>query len=167
MIGIIFLSGTFFYYEKYDFVYFLENNNQKRQITQSLPSKEIIKMISIGHTNSYADFLWLSMIQYIGNNLSKSNYTNFSLKLIDSLTDISPKFITAYEWALLLMPIPQNSSPTYTEEQKENLIFPLEIAKKGIQNNCDLQKVQYIAQYPISNFEKLLQDEQYQNPCTS
>lgn len=124
-------------------------------------------MISIGHTNSYADFLWLSMIQYIGNNLSKSNYTNFSLKLIDSLTDISPKFITAYEWALLLMPIPQNSSPTYTEEQKENLIFPLEIAKKGIQNNCDLQKVQYIAQYPISNFEKLLQDEQYQNPCTS
>lgn len=167
MIGIIFLSGTFFYYEKYDFVHFLENNNQKRQITQSLPSKEIIKMISIGHTNSYADFLWLSMIQYIGDNLSKSNYTNFSLKLIDSLTDISPKFITAYEWALLIMPIPQNNNLTYTEEQKENLIFPLEIAKKGIQNNCDLQKVQYIAQYPISNFEKLLQDEQYQNPCTS
>ena len=65
------------------------------------------------------------------------------------------------------MPIPQNNNLTYTKEQKENLIFPLEIAKKGIQNNCDLQKVQYIAQYPISNFEKLLQDEQYQNPCTS
>ena len=140
MIVVAFLGGAFFYYEKYDFVHFLENNNQKRQITQGLPSKEITKMISIGHTNSYADFLWLSMIQYIGYNLSKSNYTNFSLKLIDSLTDISPKFITAYEWALLLMPIPQNSNPTYTEEQKENLIFPLEIAKKGIQNNCDLQK---------------------------
>mgnify|MGYP000877471798 FL=1 len=130
MIVVAFLGGAFFYYEKYNFVQFLETNHQKRQTINNLPSKEIIKITSIGHTHSYANFLWLSMIQYIGENLTKANYTDFSFKLIDSLTDISPQFTTAYEWALLLMPIPQNSDPTYTEEQKEKLFFPLEIAKK-------------------------------------
>lgn len=130
MIVVAFLGGAFFYYEKYNFAQFLETNHQKRQTINNLPSKEIIKITSIGHTHSYANFLWLSMIQYIGDNLTKANYTDFSFKLIDNLTDISPQFATAYEWALLLMPIPQNSDPTYTEEQKEKLFFPLEIAKK-------------------------------------
>lgn len=107
--------------------------------------------------------MWLGMIQYIGSNLSKGNYTNFSLKTIERITEISPKFSTAYEWALWLMPIPQTSTLTYSDEEKNNLQLPLQIANRGIMELCDLQKISTIEKMPINS--QLWENESLKNPC--
>lgn len=74
--------------------------------------------------------MWIGLIQYIGDNISRGGYTDFSLKTIERIAQVSPKFHAAYEWALWLMPIPQRSDLYYSPEEKKNLEFPLQIAYK-------------------------------------
>lgn len=78
--------------------------------------------------------MWISLIQYIGANVGKSShsYVPHSLTLLDRISEVSPEFASAYEWALWLMPIPQNTSLIYSEEQKSALAYPLSIAHRGI-----------------------------------
>lgn len=130
-VGIISISfWSFSFYKNTDFWLYIKKKNTEKENQTILPEKKIIKITSLGHENSYADFLWIDLIQYIGNNLSKDNYTDFSIKMLAKITEISPKFTTAYEWILWMMPIPQNTNLSYSDEQKEKLKFPLQIAEK-------------------------------------
>lgn len=126
--AIIFVG--FWHYNHRDFAVYYAVANNKREETKSLPDTKILKITSLGHSLSYADFMWISMIQYIGNNLSSGNYADYSTLLLEKITDLSPKFHTAYEWILWMLPIPQNSNLSYSDEQKLSAEKNFFIAKK-------------------------------------
>lgn len=122
--------GSFWFYKNYNFPQYIEAKNQIREQNNTLASANFIKITSLGHENSYANLLWIDLIQYIGSNIARGNYTDYSWQMLEKITEILPKFTTAYEWTLWLAPIPQNSELTYSDEQKKNLEIPLKIAEK-------------------------------------
>lgn len=128
-IFIALFSSFWFYYQK-DFSVFLANNIDIRSQKLALPDKKMIDIMSLGHSLSYADFMWLSLIQYIGTNISNNNFTEHSFEVLEKITEISPKFSIGYEWALLLLPVPKEQKLEFSENEKQFAQKPLNIAKK-------------------------------------
>lgn len=159
------LFGSFWFYKTRDFPLYSQTENSIRENSPNIPSKKIIQIASLGHENSYADLLWIGMIQYIGGNLSRGNFEKFSLINIERITEILPTFSTAYEWALWLMPIPQNSEMTYSSEQKKALELPLALANTGIKSTCDMGKIWKIFSLKLDN--NLWEQTSLKNPCKS
>lgn len=93
-----------------------------------IPTPEMVEIMSAGHSLTYADFLWISLIQHIGANILTQEYLTFSTEFLNTLTQVHTRFGPAYEWALLLLPVPQNSHLIYDEKEKSQLQKPLEIA---------------------------------------
>lgn len=140
-------------------------NAQKEMQPDLIPSGKLIRLMSMGHELTYADFVWLSLIQYIGANIYSQNYLNFSTEVITSITEAHPHFAPAYEWALLLFPIPQNSNLEYSPEEKERLQKPLQLARNGMHTLCDYEKIFTIIKEPLSY--ALWNNEELKNPCPS
>lgn len=161
------LAISFFYYYKKDFFVNLAINNEKRQIQNSVPDKKILEITSLGHSLSYADFMWISMIQYIGSNIGNGDYKDHSIALLERITELSPKFSTAYEWILWMLPIPQNSNLSYSNEQKLEAELPVKIAKNGINELCDSEKMEFIKNFPLTNIAQIQQNNEYKNFCQS
>lgn len=65
------------------------------------------------------------------------------------------------------MPIPQNSNLSYSDEQKQNAELPVKIAKNGITELCDAQKVEFIKNFPLTNMSQIQQNNEYKNFCKS
>lgn len=161
------LLGSSYFYSIKDFPIHLEKKYSERQANYELPKPEIIEILSLGHSKSYADFLWLSMIQYVGNNISRGNFANHSIHLLDRITSLSPQFSEAYEWALWMLPIPKNNNLEYSDEQKKEWEFPLSIGMRGIDNTCNFEKITYISGYPITKLQNLLSETEIKNSCKS
>jgi len=77
-----------------------------RSISVSTPlPASIIHIISSWHDSSYADFVWINLVQFIGESFWSSWSLELSHTLLKYITDISPRFSHAYELDLLLVPI--------------------------------------------------------------
>ena len=125
----------------------------------------MVEFLSAGHSLAYADFQWISLIQYIGAHIGQNTGPAFPVKLLSHITEFSPKFSTAYEWAMWVLPIPNTIELSYSEEQKKNLQPSLKVAYKGIQELCAREKIDTILQTPLNN--TLWGQENLKNPCKS
>lgn len=143
----------------------IHHKNSQKNTPNFIPHAKMVEIMSIGHQITYADFLWISLIQYIADNIFTNSYWEFSTEFISTITSANPFFAPAYEWGLLLLHIPQNSNLTYDEHQKKLLEKPLNIALKGMPLFCDMKKIHIISELgPTPNLWK---NEDLRNPCKS
>ncbi len=126
------------------------------------PNTKIVRLSDAGHTTTYADILWINLIQYIGDNAGNGKFRIYLNPLITSITDLSPHFSSPYNLALLLSPILNTEKPNYIEEKGISQAA-LEIWKKWIQMTCDQKKIQAIIHEDAS--KKLWDNLSLKDPC--
>ncbi len=66
-------------------------------------SSQTAKLASLGATEFMADYYWLTLIQYYGGGTPNGKYRKLA-ELFNTVTDLSPKFATAYQNGLLILP---------------------------------------------------------------
>jgi hypothetical protein len=108
-----------------------------------LPRIEMIRTSDAGHTTTYADTLWINLIQYIGDNTRNNLFLEFLYPITDQITSLHPGFIAPYNLATLLAPNPDREKPNY-EESLSLTKKALEIGKKGMRETCDGEKIKHI-----------------------
>jgi tetratricopeptide (TPR) repeat protein len=91
------------------------NNAQpKLQQLTYLPSGEYLRMASLGYRELAADFLWLQVIQVMGEKKLSEEEGQWLYHAVDRITTLDPKFVRAYEAGshalciLVLMPEESN-----------------------------------------------------------
>ncbi len=66
-------------------------------------SPPLAKAISFGSTEFLADYYWLTLIQYYGGGTPNGKYRKLA-ELFNVVTDLSPKFLQAYQTGLIILP---------------------------------------------------------------
>lgn len=66
-------------------------------------SPEIVKLTSFGFDEVLADYYWLTLIQYYGGGTPNGKYRKMA-ELFDVVTTLSPKFSSAYQSGLVILP---------------------------------------------------------------
>lgn len=66
-------------------------------------SPAVAKAVSLGATEFMADYYWLQFIQYYGGGDPNGRYRKLP-ELLNTVTDLSPKFLLAYQTGLLDLP---------------------------------------------------------------
>ena len=66
-------------------------------------SPQLAKLTSFGHTEFLADYYWLTFIQYYGGGTPNGKYRKL-FELFDIVTTLSPKFLSAYQTGLIILP---------------------------------------------------------------
>ena len=90
----------------------------RRLNPEFLPDSQIAKITSAGHTTTYADVIWINMVQYIGDNATSGKYKTFLNPLIETIAELHPYFASPYNLALILSPILNADRPTYEADKK-------------------------------------------------
>ncbi len=67
------------------------------------PSPMVARALSFGATEALADWYWLTLIQYYGGGTPNGKYRKLA-ELFDLVSELSPKFATAYETGLVILP---------------------------------------------------------------
>lgn len=131
---------------------------------EMLPNKDTAKYTSFGFSNLRADIYWLETIQYIGGYAIGSEYKKYLFSILDLITELNPYFEKPYLIGQLLLP---NYNERYEklskEEQDLNTKQAERIGAKGIENFCDMKKVQAIMDE--GDLQKVWTDPKYKNPC--
>lgn len=71
-----------------------------------------------GHDTTYADMMWINLIQYIADNVQGQKFTEFTTPLLDTISKLHPHFTRSYTLALLLSPSLDPESPSYEKNRK-------------------------------------------------
>jgi hypothetical protein len=127
-----------------------------------LPNSDAIILSSAGHTTTYADTIWMRLIQFIGDNLRDDGFREFLHPLISVITELHPHFPGAYNLALLLAPEIKDDANKETSRRLNE--EALEIGKKGIEKTCDPSLIKAIEKREFSY--SLWEDISLKNPCT-
>lgn len=159
------------FYKNSDFLLFEAKKQHIQETNTTVPSLMEIKLSSIGNNLSASDWLWISLVQYIGEHIlddqNAEKNEKFVLENLKTITNLSPNFTRAYEWTLLILPIPNNENLIYTNSQKQMLAASLEIAKQGIYKTCNHEKIAKIIDFPIQDIRAMLGRDDLKNPCQS
>ncbi len=123
------------------------------------------QILSMGYENMYADTLWISLMQYIGDNLAGNAYLSFLTNIEKTIITLNPDFKKMYEWGLLLLPVPTDLNLAYSDDEKKSAEEPLRIAEDGMRRFCNQEKLENIKHTEISN--ALWENDSLRNPCTS
>lgn len=119
-----------------------KNRTFKADIYQqrvTLPSSDTLRMLTLGYTNIYADWLWLQSIQAFGSGwqtMDKVNPTKPIYEYFDTLTDMDPHFISAYRFANLVI-----------EDQRGDAVRGRDILRKGSFHNPSNYDIPYLGVY--------------------
>ena len=127
------------------------------------PNTDIIRFTVAGHTTTYADTIWIWLIQYIGDNVINGKYKDFSNPLIRNIIKIHPYFPSPYNLSLILSPNINRDKPGY----EKNIPIgedSLEIGEKGITLLCDQEKIKKIEKIDFST--ELWENPTIENPCS-
>jgi hypothetical protein len=127
-----------------------------------LPNTKAVKLLSAWHENSYADTLWINLVQYIGDNIGNGKFRDFANPTIEKISELHPYFVGPYNLALLLSPILNDERPTY-EADKNTSIAALRIGEKWIKNTCNDEKIGFISSQDFG--KKLWDNTDMKNPC--
>jgi hypothetical protein len=128
-----------------------------------LPDTNLIRLSSAWHTNSYADTLWIQLIQYIWDNIFNDEYHTFLNPIIEKITTLHPHFTETYNLALLLSPTVNKDKENYLERKKITETA-LRIGEEGIMKNCNIDQLNRIYALDFSN--TLWDDASLKNPCS-
>ncbi|GAB0175033.1 MAG: hypothetical protein HHAS10_09120 [Candidatus Altimarinota bacterium] len=129
---------------------------------ETLPDTDLIELTVAGNTNSFADTLWIQLIQYIGDNIFNEGYNNFLNAIVEKITILHPHFSEAYNLALILSPNVNTDREDY-EKRRQVTLEALRIGEKGIQENCNQEKLQKIYSSEIGR--ELWNNSELKNPC--
>jgi len=66
-------------------------------------SPELAKLTSFGANEFLADYYWLTFIQYYGGGTANGKYRKMA-ELFNVVTELSPKFLSAYQTGLIILP---------------------------------------------------------------
>ena len=121
----------------------------------------------MGHTTSYASFIWLELIQYIGDNVRDNRFLDFSHTILAQITTLHPYFTRPYEIDLIFAPLSawENTTPEQRIKSKIATKNAIELGQKGLTILCDGNKIEKIKNREIS--ENLWNDASLKNPCAS
>lgn len=147
------------------FVEYITESDYRRSHPDILPSPITIRIFDMGHSTSYASFLWLQFIQYIADNLWWSRYLDFSQAVLDQITSLHPYFTRPYEVALILSPFSRMENQNTEQRTKNKMITKkaIDLWKKWIQLFCDREKVERINKQKI--WPMLWNNAELKNPC--
>ncbi len=86
----------------------------------------------MGHTTSYASFIWLELIQYIGDNVWNNRFLDFSHTILSQITTLHPYFTRPYEIDLIFAPLSagENETPEQRSKNKIAINNALELGQK-------------------------------------
>ena len=127
-----------------------------------LPDPALIRLTSWWNTTSYADSIWIWLIQYIGDNLMDNGYHSFLNPLIEKIVELHPHFTETYNIALLLSPNLNPEKKDY-EERRKIAMKALEIWERWIQSNCNAWLLKRIFELDFS--PELWENSELKNPC--
>ena len=121
----------------------------------------------MGNTTSYASWSWLSLIQYIGDNVGGNRFLEFSHRMLTQITDLHPYFTRPYEIDLILAPLSVGENETPEQRTKNKIIVrnAIKLGQEWLTTLCDASKIEQIQQREI--FESLWNDANLKNPCAS
>ena len=52
------------------------------------PDVKVVRAFDAGHTNSYADLLWINLLQYIADNVGNGKYTDYRIENLQNYSDV-------------------------------------------------------------------------------
>ncbi len=151
-------SGTDLYGE------YMKLWDYRRLHPQYQPDVKVVRAFDAGHTNSYADLLWINLIQYIADNVGNGKYTEYATPLLDTISKLHPHFTRSYTLALLLTPSLYRDGLAFEEKNIDIGKKNLEIWIRWIAENCDSEKIQKIEKWWIRS--KPWDNAAWKNPCT-
>lgn len=131
---------------------------------ETLPDTDLVILTSAGNTNSFADTLWIELIQYIGDNIFNEGYNNFLNAIIEKITFLHPHFSEAYNLALILSPSVNTDREDY-EKRRSITLEALRIWENGIWRNCNQEKLKKIYSSEIGS--DLWNNQLLKNPCNN
>jgi hypothetical protein len=139
----------------------------RRLHPELIPDPTIVQLFDMWHTTSYASWLWLSLIQYIGDNVGGNRFLDFSHSILTQITTLHPYFTRPYEIDLILTPLSawENMTAEYRSKNKIITNKAIELGKKWLATLCDQGKLDTIKKSEIS--ETLWENAALKNPCAS
>ena len=163
---IFLLCGGFwvFYHFNTNRLYIEYSNlwNYRRLHPELQNNERTVRIIDAGHTTTYADFMWINLIQYIADNLRNHQFITFTTPILDTISQLHPYFTKSYTLALLLAPSVESENPS-AEKNREVSQHALEMAKRGIQKTCNQEKQEKIQSGWIAGMP--WENEELKNPC--
>ncbi len=147
-------------YPVYDTLY-----DYQRLTPELFPSSYSLKISAVGHNLSYADMMWIRLIQFVGDNTGNGKYLDFSHHILTNITDLSPNFVKAYETDLIFTPlIYAAEKEDITEDERQKIERAIEHGKDGMKHLCDAKKIEEISKIPYG--VNLWSRVDLRNPCT-
>jgi hypothetical protein len=138
----------------------------RRLHPEFIPSESFLRLSSAGHTTSYGDAIWISLIQYVGDNIASKSFESYTPTLLDRIYALHPYFMKPYEFSMLMLPtIFPNETGTGVEIKKEKTKMVLAKLESKLPEICDTKKIELID--ATSTISLLWEDPNLKNPCLS
>lgn len=137
--------------------------NYRRLHPEILPTRENIELSAAGHTHTYADTLWIQLIQYIADNIGNDAFADSLTPIIERISELHPRFSAPYNLTLLLAPAPNTDLPHYESDRKQAQ-KAYDLGKIGLTKICDTEKLEQIRSSEVG--KRLWDRSDLKNPCT-
>ncbi len=163
------LGGSFFTVSSYiwenKFYPVYRNLYDYRRLTPEIfPSSFTLKLLSVGHFTTYANIMWVELIQFVGDNIWNNLYLDFSHKILGNITDLSPYFDEAYELDLLFTPLVYaDYKDDTTADEYQKIERAIQHGKEWMKLLCDEEKIAKISEISYGNV--LWSRTDLINPC--
>lgn len=147
------------------FTEYITESDYRKSHPDILPSPITIRIFDMGHSTSYASFVWLQFIQYIADNLWGARYLDFSHAILEQIISLHPYFSRPYEVALILSPFSRMENQNIEQKIKNKIITEkaIKLWKEWIKLFCDTEKIEKIRKHKI--WPELWNNEELRNPC--
>lgn len=120
-LGLIVAAGSFFLHVRLDQ---LRDGVPEIQRFMFLPQADILRGGSLGYQGAVADFIWLQVVQVMGERKVSEEAGRWIYQAVDVVTTLDPKFVQAYEVGGLalctLVVMPEESNALLRKGMKHN-----------------------------------------------
>lgn len=121
VIGFLLVSGVYALHVRLDQ---LREGAPKIQRVMFLPPADILRVASLGYQGVVADFIWLQVVQAMGERKVSAEAGRWIYRALDVVTTLDPKFVQAYEAGGLalctLVVLPEESNALLKKGMKNN-----------------------------------------------
>jgi hypothetical protein len=124
----------------------------------------MIRLTDAGHTTTYADIMWINLIQYIADNVNNNLFVTYAPPRLDTISELHPHFTRAYTLALLLTPSLDREGVSFVPENLRVAEKNLAIWMRWMKENCDQEKINRILSGGLTGLP--WDDPELKNPCT-
>lgn len=137
---------------------------EKVEHPEFLFASDQTRLFSFGARETIADLYWINLIQYIGWNVIQADYKKYMARMVDLITDLSPKFSYPVEVSLILLPDSNKLYESYSDsEVSQQRQAAIQLWEKMMSQSCNQDILKKIEQ--ASNLWDLLDKKELRNPC--